>query len=131
MLRATTACTFSSLIWPDGSAPAALASLLFDPPKPQIIGKHSDSRPFYLFAHLHLISSDSFSSLIFFLLLLSSLTLPTSAFSSVRIVGSLMTSKLPSINDVGCFNMSENEGPQDWGCKHGQMMTKLQVSHQE
>ena len=38
-LRATRACTFSSLIWPDGSAPAALASLLFDPPEPQIIGK--------------------------------------------------------------------------------------------
>ena len=39
VLRATTACTFSSLIWPDGSAPAALASLLFDPPEPQIMGK--------------------------------------------------------------------------------------------
>ena len=30
---------FSSLLWPAGSAPAALASLLFDPPEPQIIGK--------------------------------------------------------------------------------------------
>ena len=39
VLRATTACTFSYLIWPAGSAPAALASLLFDPPEPQIIGK--------------------------------------------------------------------------------------------
>ena len=39
VLRATTACTFSSLIWPAASAPAALASLLFDPPEPQIIGK--------------------------------------------------------------------------------------------
>ena len=70
VLRATTACTFSTsqlpkvvrsssalsiltwkcasrhngvhfscLIWPAGSAPAALASLLFDPPEPQIIGK--------------------------------------------------------------------------------------------
>ena len=39
VLRATTACTFPSLIWPAGSAPAALASLLFDPPEPQIIGK--------------------------------------------------------------------------------------------
>ena len=39
VLRATTACKVSSLIWPDGSAPAALASLLFDPPEPQIIGK--------------------------------------------------------------------------------------------
>ena len=32
VLLATTACNFSSLIWPAGSAPAALASLLFDPP---------------------------------------------------------------------------------------------------
>ena len=39
VLRATTACNFSSIIWPHGSAPAALASLLFDPPEPQIIGK--------------------------------------------------------------------------------------------
>ena len=30
---------FSCFIWPAGSAPAALASLLFDPPEPQIIGK--------------------------------------------------------------------------------------------
>ena len=39
VLRATTACNFLSLIWPAGSAPAASASLLFDPPEPQIIGK--------------------------------------------------------------------------------------------
>ena len=39
VLRATTACNFSSLIWPAGSAPTALASLLFDPPEPQIIPK--------------------------------------------------------------------------------------------
>ena len=39
VLRATTACISQSLIWPAGSAPAALASLLFDPPEPQIIGK--------------------------------------------------------------------------------------------
>ena len=39
VLRATTACNLSSLIWPAGSAPAALASLLFDPPETQIIGK--------------------------------------------------------------------------------------------
>ena len=37
--KATTACNFLSLLWPAGSAPAALASLLFDPPEPQIIGK--------------------------------------------------------------------------------------------
>ena len=38
-LRATTACNFSSLIWPASSAPAALASPLFEPPEPQLIGK--------------------------------------------------------------------------------------------
>ena len=91
VLRATTACTFSSLIWPAGSAPAALASLLFDPPEPQIIGKtqwiatFSVSRRSYLFAHLHLPSSDLFSS--------DSSHL---CFSTVHIVGSF-TSKLPSI----------------------------------
>ena len=67
VLRAATACTFSSLIWPAGSAPAALASLLFDPPEPRLS---------YLFAHLHLLSSDSFSSN----LSLLSLPLPRSAF---------------------------------------------------
>ena len=96
VLCATTACNFSSLIWPAGSAPAALASLLFDPPEPQIIGKHSVSRLSYLFAHLHLLSSYSFSST----LLSSNLSLLSASsllcFSSVHIVGSL-TSKLPSI----------------------------------
>ena len=61
LLRATTACNFSFLISPDVSAPAALASLLFDPPEPQNI-KHRVSRLSYLFAHLHLLSSDRFSS---------------------------------------------------------------------
>ena len=49
LLRAATACNFSSLIWPDGSAPAALASLLFDPPEPQDIGKNAVFRDFSTF----------------------------------------------------------------------------------
>ena len=57
--------------------------------------KHSVSRLSYLFAHLHLLSSDSFSST----LLSSDLSLLSASallcFSSVHIVGSL-TSKLPS-----------------------------------
>ena len=90
VLRATTACNCSSLIWPAGSAPAALASLLFDPPEPQIIGKHSGSRLSYLFAHLDLLSSALLSST------LSLLSDPFHlCFSSVHTVGSL-TSKLPS-----------------------------------
>ena len=56
-------------------------SLLLDPPEPQNIGK---IQCFDLFTPLHL-----------FFLPLSSLTLPTSAFPSVLIVGNL-TSKLPS-----------------------------------
>ena len=57
LLRATTACNFSSLIWPTGSAPAALASLLFDPPEAQIIGKTHCFATFLTF-----LSSGSFSS---------------------------------------------------------------------
>ena len=97
VLRATTACTFSSLIWPAGSAPAALARLLFDPPEPQIIGKTQWIATFLPF---HTPASSFFwlsPSLIFSLLDFSSLTLPTSAFPSLDIVGSL-TSKLPSIS---------------------------------
>ena len=66
---------FSSLIWLDGPAPAALASLLFDPPEPQIIGKTQCFPTFLPFAHLHLLSSDSLSSLILSLLPFSSLWL--------------------------------------------------------
>jgi hypothetical protein len=59
--------------------------------------KHSVSRLSYLFAQLHLLSSDSFSST----LLSSNLSLLSASalrcFSSVHIVGSL-TSKLPSTN---------------------------------
>ena len=72
---------------PDGSAPAALASPLFDPPEPQIIGK---TQTFATLLPFRTPPSSFFSSLLF-----SSLTLPISAFSSVHIVGSL-TSKLPS-----------------------------------
>ena len=97
VVRATTACTFSSLIWPAGSAPAAaLARLLFDPPEPQIIGKTqwtATSLPFGAPASSFFWLSPS---LIFSLLDFSSLTLPTSAFPSLHIVGSL-TSKLPSV----------------------------------
>ena len=92
VLRATTACNFSSLLWPAGSAPAALASLLFDPPEPKkSLEKHSVSRLSYLFAHLYLLSAYSFSSNLS-LLYASSLL----CFSSLHILGSL-TSKLPSI----------------------------------
>ena len=81
VLRATTACTFSSLIWPDGSAPAALGSLLFDPSKPQIIGK---TRCFATFLSFRAPVSSYFWLFLFSDLLSSallfSLPLPISAF---------------------------------------------------
>ena len=81
VLRAATACNFSSLIWPAGSAPAALASLLFDPPEPQIIGKTQCFVTFLPFRA----SASAFSWLFLFSDLLSStllfsLPLPSSAF---------------------------------------------------
>ena len=131
MLRATTACTFSTsqlpkvvrtwcalyiLTWKCASRHngvqffiSRLANWLrtrrFSEPTFRPSGatwshksleKHSVSRLSYLFAHLHLLSSDSFSST----LLSSNLSLLSASsllcFSSVHIVGSL-TSKLPSI----------------------------------
>ena len=96
VLRATTACNFSSLIWPAGSAPAALASLLFDPPERQIIGK---TQCFATFLPFRTPGSSFFWDFLFCDLLSSSLLFSGSShlcFSSVRIVGSL-TSKLPLI----------------------------------
>ena len=76
VLRTTTACNSSSRIWPHGSAPAALASLLFDPPEPHIIGK---TQCFTTFLPFRTLGSSFFWDFLF-LLLFSSLTLPVSAF---------------------------------------------------
>ena len=90
VLRATTACNFSSLIWPHGSAPAALASLLFDPPEPEIIGK---TQCFATFPPFRAPGSSFFWDFLFFDLLSSSLLFSDSShlcFSSVHIVGSYL-----------------------------------------
>ena len=95
VFRATTACNFLSLISLHGSAPAALASLLFDPPEPQIIEK---TQCFATFLPFRAPESSFFGDFLFFDLLSSSLLFSDSShlcFSSVHIVGSL-TSKLPS-----------------------------------
>ena len=126
VLRATMACNFSSLVWPDGSAPAALSEPTFRPSgATNHWKKHSVSWLCYLFAHLDILSSDflltffwlssdfllTFSSLIFFLLasfffllfsslLFSSLLFSDSShlcFSSVHNIVWSLTSKLPSI----------------------------------
>ena len=100
VLRATTACNFSSLIWPNGSAPAASASLLFDLPEPQIIGQAQCFATFLLFRApaSSFLWPFLFSDLLSSSLLFSSLTLPI-CFPPVHVVGSF-TSKLPSIRCV-------------------------------
>ena len=109
------ACNFSSRIWPHGSVPAALASLLFDPPEPQIIGKHSAWRLCHLFPHLHLLSPGScssllwsslfFSSLLFFSLLFSSLLLSSPLVSSRLFSSFLFSSLLFSDSSYLCFSI--------------------------
>ena len=99
----TPACTFSSLIWPGGSAPAALASLLFDPPEPKVIGKNTMFRDFPTFSRIWA----SFFWLFLFSDLLSSTPSLQSdssrlCFSSVHIVGSF-TPKLPSAMYILCL----------------------------
>ena len=97
--RHTRACNFLSLIWPDGSAPAASASLLFDPPEPQIIGKAQCFATFLPFRAPGSSFFGDFLRLSLFDHFSSSLLFSDSShlcFSSVHIVGSL-TSKLPSI----------------------------------
>ena len=113
VLRVTTVCNFSSLIWPDGSAPAALASLLFDPPEPKIIGKTQcfATSFFWPFLFSDLLSSALLSSTFLFSLTL----LPDSShlcFSSVhlsevwllnflRVVRSNPSIAILSLNSVG------------------------------
>ena len=77
-LRATRACNFSSLISPDVSAPAALASLLFNPPEPQ---NHEKTQCFATFLPFRAPASSFFWSFLFWLFSL------LTAFSSLHIVG--------------------------------------------
>ena len=76
VLRATTACNFSSLICPAGSAPAALASLLST-----LRRKNTVNRDFPTFSRICIFFLLTLSLLLFSLLIfLFSLTLSISAF---------------------------------------------------
>jgi hypothetical protein len=86
----------SSLIWPAGYAPAALAACFSTLRSHKSLENYSVSRFSFLFVHLHLLSSFFF----FFFILSSNLFLLSASillcFSSVHIIGSL-PSKIPSI----------------------------------
>ena len=106
VLRATTARNFSSLIWPAGSAPAALASLLFDPPEKNTVFRDfptfSRAWIFFLLKNIYISRIDLLFDLLSSSLLFSFLLFSDSShlcFSSVHFAGSL-TSKLPSINSI-------------------------------
>ena len=94
-----TTCNFSCSIWPAGSAPAALASLFFDPGDSGALNywKNIIFRFFsYLFTYFYV-----FSSYFFFFILLSSnffllATFSLLCFLFIYIIGNLI-SKFPSI----------------------------------
>ena len=74
VLRATTACNFSSLMWPHGSAPAALASLFFESFRPSGATNHWEkTRCFATFLPFCAPGSSFFWGFLFFDLLSSSL----------------------------------------------------------
>ena len=147
MCFAPQVCNFSSLIWPAGSAPATLASLLFDPPEPQIIGKTQcfatflpfrapASSFFWLFLFSDLLSST----------LLFSLTLPVSAFhlsilSEVWLLNFLRLSRIamnkrnmiPCVQcetwgyDVGHSSDTETKAMQPWFIWRANITKYLQI----
>ena len=95
VVRATAACHFSCLLWAATSAPAALASLLFDPADTQILGKTQHFATFLTFragVSSFLWLSRNCNFFLLTLLLFSAFHLLTlllcSAFSTVHIVGS-------------------------------------------
>ena len=92
VLRATAACHFSFPRWTATSAPAALASLLFEHPEPRIIEKTQRFATFLTFAACF----SSFQGLYSRVDRLSSDLTSLLCFSAVHIVGKLDFSKLPS-----------------------------------
>ena len=98
VLRTTAMCDFWPAICQMAQHPPLYRAYFSSFQEPRNIGKLLCFATFYFFARLDLVSSVFFSSLICMFPLFS-LTLPTSVFPSVHIVGSL-TSKCPSIKKM-------------------------------
>ena len=111
VLRATTACTFSSFFWPNGSAPAALASLRFDPSEPQIIAKNTVFRDLPSFLRTCIFSLLTFSGFLFFQLCLFSSLLTffsdfhPSKLSEAWLLNFVRQLFLPGQADMLCFTI--------------------------
>ena len=109
VLRATTACNFSSFIWPANSAPAALASLTFRPSGAPNHWNNTVFRDFPTFSRICIFFLLTLSLLLFSLLIFFfSLPLPYSAFHLSIFVGSL-TSKLPSTTTTAATTTTARE----------------------
>ena len=109
VLRATTACNFSSFIWPANSAPAALASLTFRPSGAPNHWNNTVFRDFPTFSRICIFFLLTLSLLLFSLLIFFfSLPLPYSAFHLSIFVGSL-TSKLPSTKTTAATTTTARE----------------------
>ena len=104
LIRATTVCTCLFLISLDGSAPAALASLLLDPPEPQIIGETPCFATFLPF-RAPWCSFFFFSSLLFSSPLLSSPLLSSPLVSCLLFSSLVFSSLLFSDSSHLCFSI--------------------------
>ena len=100
VLRATTACNFSSLLWPAGSAPRRFSEPTFRPSGATNHWKNTVFRDFPTFPRICIFCLLTLSLLIFSLLIfLFSLPLPCSAFH-LSILSEVWLLKLPSISYI-------------------------------
>ena len=133
---------FQHLNFQKCSEPAALASLLFDPPEPQIIGQTPCFATFLPFRAPGSSFFWDFLFLVFFLLLFSSLTLPISAFhlsilSEVWLLNFLRPRECPPLRGIfaaclwlWCFSATVQHGPKVAGENLGLALAfPLHVNH--
>ena len=114
VLCVTVACNFWSLVRPDGFAPAALASLLFDPLGPQNIGK-TVFRDFpTIFARLH-----------FFFLLALSLFWSSFFFLSLLWLFPPLLFYLSMLSEVWLLNFLRPSDDPTLGWKHSWMLRSI------
>ena len=109
VFHGASACKFSFPIWPDGSAPPALARLLLDPPGPQIILENTAFRNFPTISRACISFLLTFSFSLLFSSLLLSLHIVGGLISKLRLItsstaqggGGSFKNRKP-IGEIGC-----------------------------